>query len=96
MIIALISGVFLGIIFFGGLWITVKKTLGTSYSALWMLGSSLIRTIIVLSGFYLVAQGNWQKLLLAVVGFIAARFLVMRFTKRLDQKQTTTPETNRL
>lgn len=94
MIIALISGVILGMIFFGGLWFTVKKTLGTSYAALWILGSSLIRTVIVLTGFYFVAQGNWQRLLLAVSGFIAARFLVMWFTRQPGQKQNITTETS--
>ena len=88
MIIALISGIILGMIFFGGLWFTVKKTVGSSYAAIWILSSSLTRTVIVLTGFYFVGQGNWQQLLLAVSGFIAARFLVMWFTKRLDQKQT--------
>lgn len=88
MIIALISGTILGVIFFGGLWFTVKKTVGSSYAAIWILGSALVRTVIVLTGFYFVAQGNWQRLLIAVAGFIAARFLVMRVTKALDQKQT--------
>jgi F1F0 ATPase subunit 2 len=86
-LIALISGIVLGVVFFGGLWFTVKKTLGSSYAALWILGSSLTRTVVVLTGFYFVAQGNWQRLLLAVAGFIVARFITMRFTSRLDQKQ---------
>jgi len=94
MIIALISGIILGMIFFGGLWYTVKKTVGSNYAALWILGSSLTRTVIVLTGFYFVAQGNWQRLLLAVAGFIVARFVVMRFTSRLDQKQTMLTEIN--
>ena len=96
MIIALISGVVLGTLFFGGLWFTVKKTLGTSYAALWIPISSLTRTVIVLAGFYFVAQGNWQRLLLAVAGFIIARFLVLRFTRRFDQKQNISTETSQL
>ncbi|MET4141700.1 ATP synthase subunit I [Pedobacter sp. UYP1] len=94
MIIASISGIILGMIFFGGLWFTIKKTLRTSSAALWILGSSLIRTVIVLTGFYFVAQGSWQRLLLAMAGFIVGRFLVMRFTSRLDQKQNTSTETS--
>jgi F1F0 ATPase subunit 2 len=94
MTIALISGIVLGVIFFGGLWITVKKTLGTSYPALWILASSLIRTVIVLTGFYFVAQGSWQKLLIGIAGFIVGRFLVMRLTRSLDQRKATPPETS--
>ncbi|WP_040298588.1 ATP synthase subunit I [Arcticibacter svalbardensis] len=96
MIIALISGIVLGMIFFGGLWFTVKKTMGTRYPAMWILLSSLTRTVIVLTGFYFVAQGNWQKLVIAVSGFIIARFLVMRITGRLDQKQTVSAKTSQL
>lgn len=94
MIIALISGIILGMIFFGGLWFTVKKTLESSYAAIWILTSSLMRTVIVLTGFYYVAQGNCQRLLLAVAGFIVARFLVLRFTKGLEQKQAISTETS--
>lgn len=92
--IAVISGIVLGMIFFGGLWFTVKKTVRSNYAAIWILGSSLTRTIMVLTGFYFVGQGNWQRLLLAVAGFIAARFLVMWFTKRIDQKQTLSTATS--
>ncbi|EOR96668.1 hypothetical protein ADIARSV_0091 [Arcticibacter svalbardensis MN12-7] len=70
--------------------------MGTRYPAMWILLSSLTRTVIVLTGFYFVAQGNWQKLVIAVSGFIIARFLVMRITGRLDQKQTVSAKTSQL
>jgi F1F0 ATPase subunit 2 len=57
-VVALIGGLILGILFFGGLWLTVKRTLGSPYIALWLLGSSLLRTAIVLTGFYFMAQGS--------------------------------------
>jgi F1F0 ATPase subunit 2 len=87
MIVALISGIILGVIFFGGLWFTIKKALGKKYTAIWISGSSLIRTGIVLTGFYYTAQGSWQRLLVGLVGFIAARFLVISLTKKVEQKQ---------
>ena len=86
-VIALMSGLILGMIFFGGLWLTVKKALGTTYAALWFLGSSLIRTAIVLTGFYFAAHGSLLRLLVSVAGFVAARFLVLRLTRQLEQKQ---------
>jgi F1F0 ATPase subunit 2 len=93
MVVELISGVILGVIFFGGLWFTVKKAIATPYAALWVLGSSLIRTAIVLTGFYYAAEGSWQRLLICVAGFIAARFLVIRLTKTAQQKQIHLNET---
>ena len=86
MAMAFIAGILLGIVFFGGLWFTVKKAVVSSYAALWFLASSLVRTGFVLVGFYYVAQGNWQRLLICVFGFIAARFLVIRLTKSFEQK----------
>jgi F1F0 ATPase subunit 2 len=83
-IVAIIVGLILGILFFGGLWLTVKKALGTTYAPLWFLGSSLLRTAIVLTGFYYIAQGNLPRLLLGVAGFIAARFLVVRLTRSTE------------
>ena len=92
MAIALISGFIFGIIFFGGLWLTVKKSLGTPYAALWFLASSVIRTAIVLTGFYFVASGSLPRILISVAGFVTGRFLVLWFTKQLEQKQLISTE----
>jgi len=86
MALAFIAGAGLGILFFGGLWFTVKQALVSRYSALLFLGSSVVRTGLVLVGFYFVAQGSWQRLVIAVAGFIAGRFLVIRLTKSFEQK----------
>ena len=86
-IIALISGLALGFLFFGGLWFTVRKSLGSKYTGLWFLGSSISRIAVVLTGFYFIAQGSLIQLLISVAGFIAARFLVLRITKQIEQKQ---------
>ncbi|MEO6684408.1 MAG: ATP synthase subunit I [Dyadobacter sp.] len=95
-IVALIGGLILGIIFFGGLWITVRNTLGTNYVAIWMLGSALIRTAVVLAGFYFISQGSLPRLLVSVTGFIAARFLVLRVTKKFEEKQFLSTESRHL
>jgi len=85
--LSLIAGIILGTLFFGGLWLTVKKAVGSKYAALWVLASSLLRTGIVLTGFYFVADGRWQRLLVCVLGFIVARFITMWLTKSYDHKQ---------
>jgi F1F0 ATPase subunit 2 len=86
-ILPLIAGIALGCLFFGGLWLTVKKAVGSKYAPLWVLTSSLLRTAIVLTGFYFMADGSWQRLLVCVLGFIAARFIVMYLTKYYDDKE---------
>ena len=58
-----LAGVVLGAIFFGGLWWTVRKGVSSKQPALWFLGSLLLRMSIVLAGFYFVARGHWERLL---------------------------------
>jgi F1F0 ATPase subunit 2 len=80
LVAALAAGVLLGVIFFGGLWWTVSKGVAAKNPAVWFLGSGLLRTGIVLAGFYLVGRGDWKKLLLCLLGFLIARFVVLRLT----------------
>jgi F1F0 ATPase subunit 2 len=79
--LALVAGLVLGAIFFGGLWWTVRRGLSAKSPAFWFLGSMLLRMGIVLAGFYLVGRGDWQRLLTCLVGFIISRFIVMRLTR---------------
>lgn len=87
MVLAFIAGIALGIIFFGGLWFTVKKVVSAKIPALWVLGSFMVRIAIVLLGFYLISAGNWQRLVSCLIGFTAARFIVIYVTKTIDAKQ---------
>jgi F1F0 ATPase subunit 2 len=81
LVVAAAAGFLLGAVFFGGLWWTVRKGVSSPRPALWFLGSMLLRTGIVLGGFYLVGGGQWQRLLGCLLGFVIARFLVMRLTR---------------
>ena len=82
MVFAFMAGIVLGIIFFYGLWLTVKKAVTAKIPALWFVGSFLIRTAIALTGFYYISQGNWQRLLICLLGFITARYFIKRFTSQ--------------
>ena len=77
---ALVAGVLLGVIFFGGLWWTVRKGVSFKNPALWFLGSLLLRMSIALAGFYVVSNGHWERLLVCLLGFLIARLVVTRFT----------------
>ena len=72
------AGVFLGAMFFGGLWWTVRKGVSSKQPALWFFGSLLLRMSIALAGFYFVSSGHWDRLLACLLGFVIARFIVMR------------------
>ena len=77
---ALVSGVLLGAMFYGGLWWTVRQGVSSKRAALWFLGSLLLRMGVALAGFYFVAGGHWQRLLLCLLGFVMARVAVIWLT----------------
>jgi F1F0 ATPase subunit 2 len=87
MILVFLAGIILGFIFFGGLWFTVKKSINAKLPALMVSSSFFLRIAITMLGFYLVGVGNWQRLLVCLLGFITARFLVLIITKKIDLKE---------
>jgi F1F0 ATPase subunit 2 len=78
---ALLAGATLGSLFFGGLWWTVHKGLTSNHPALWFLGSTLLRTSLVIVGFLFISSGDWRKLLACLLGFFIARVFVTRLTR---------------
>lgn len=78
---ALLAGVVLGCLFFGGLWWTVQRAVAARWVALWFFASLLLRTGIVLGGFYLSCGDDWQRWLAALLGFVVARVVVTRVTR---------------
>ena len=79
--LALVAGVLLGAMFFGGLWWTIQRGVSSKRPALWFFGSLLLRTSIALAGFYLVGSGHWERLLTCLLGFVVARLIVTRLTR---------------
>ena len=78
--LALVAGLLLGASFFGGLWWTVRKGVSSRQPALWFFGSLLLRMSIALAGFYFASSGHWERLLVCLLGFVMARFIVTRLT----------------
>lgn len=81
LILPLLAGVLLGAFFFGGLWWTVQKGLSAQNPALWFLGSMLVRTGVTLVGFYLVSDGRWERMVACLLGFVVARFAILKLKK---------------
>jgi F1F0 ATPase subunit 2 len=82
---SLIAGLLLGAFFFGGLWWTVRKGVKSERVALWFFGSMLLRTGVVMLGFYLLLGDNWQRMLAGLFGFFIARLIVTRLTRVVEQ-----------
>ena len=80
-VLAAVTGLLLGGIFFGGLWWTVRTGVSARRPALLFVGSLLLRVSIVIAGFYFVGRGHWQQLLPCLFGFAMARPIVTRLTR---------------
>jgi F1F0 ATPase subunit 2 len=78
--LALGAGLLLGALFFGGLWWTVRKAISSANPALWFSCSRLARLAMVLAGFYGVGSHHWERLLMCLFGFVAARLGVTWLT----------------
>jgi F1F0 ATPase subunit 2 len=88
MLFALLEGVLLGVFFFAGLWWTVGKFESSKQVALLFLGSMLLRTAVVMLGFYFILGNSWQHLLASLIGFVIARSIVTRRTLPAVQLKT--------
>ena len=82
----LLVGMLLGAVFFGGLWWTVDKAASSKQPAVLFLFSLLIRLSIVLVGFYFMGRGHWERFLICLLGFIMARFIVIRLTRNIKEQ----------
>ena len=89
LLLAALAGGLLGAIFFGGLWWTVRKGLTSKQPAFWFLGSMLLRTGIVLAGFYFVANQHMERLVACLLGFVIARLVVTQVTRTAGETHPT-------
>ncbi|MGP0066527.1 MAG: ATP synthase subunit I [Isosphaeraceae bacterium] len=89
LLLAFLAGALLGVFFFGGLWWTVQKGVKSETPALWFLGSLLLRTSLILAGFYVAAQGHWSRLVACILGFLFARAIVVKRLTRAPAQEPT-------
>ena len=75
--LALGAGMGLGLFYFGGLWLTVRRLPTRGYSVPLFLVSFVVRTAVVVVGFYFVMGDRWERALVCLVGFILVRQLLV-------------------
>ena len=85
LLLAFPGGLLLGMFFYGGLWLTVQKGLASPRPGLWFMASFVLRTTIAVAGFFILSGGSRPdilRLLIALLGLLAARMIVVRLGKR--------------
>lgn len=85
-LLAFVAGAVLGTFFFGSLWFTVRQLPTTGWPVRLVVGSYFGRMAIALLGFYLIMQGDWTRAIAGLLGFIAARFGLIRRFKPLRRE----------
>jgi F1F0 ATPase subunit 2 len=77
-VIAALAGVLFGIIYFGGLWLTIQRIGQVNRPILLLTGSFIIRLGLALAGFYLVSNGRLEFLAASLITFFLTRFYFIK------------------
>lgn len=77
-VLILLAGLGLGVVFYGGLWLTVRALPKSRHATLLVLLSFWGRTGVVIAGLIMAMDASWQKALVCLMGFTAARVLLAR------------------
>jgi len=78
LIISFSSGMALGAFYFLSLWKTLQKISDARNPGFLLFRSYLIRTSVVLVGFYLIMGGHWERVVVALLGFVLMRVILTR------------------
>ncbi len=82
-VLSVAAGVGLGLLYFGGLWLTVRRLAGSRRPALLFGSSFVVRLSLTVIGFYFVMDGSWERALACLGGFLIAR-QILTFWLRPD------------
>jgi len=73
LVLTFAAGMALGTFYFISLWQTVRRLPATENPVRLMLGSLVLRMTVLTAGFYFVMGGHWERVALALLGFIVIR-----------------------
>lgn len=73
------AGSALGLFYFGGLWYTLKYLERWKNPAIGMSLSMFFRSGVVVLGLYALTGGQWKPLVVALIGFIGVRIMLVRY-----------------
>ncbi len=85
--LALGWGFVLGIIYFGGLWWTLRAVTENKWSKGWFAISFGLRAVLALVGFYVIIRKDIIAFLFTIGGFFIIRFVMTRFLGPKDKGQ---------
>ena len=81
-LLLVLAGFGLGMLFYGGLWMTVRAISKSRHPIVLTVASFWVRTGGVIAGLLFAMDGLWQRALACLVGFIFARIMLSRWIPR--------------
>lgn len=83
LILMFVIGAILGALYLGSLWFSVQRMRRGRYPALWLVSSLAVRMLVLGFAFYFIlGEGHWERLLMALAGFVTLRTLILRRVRR--------------
>jgi F1F0 ATPase subunit 2 len=73
-----LAGVGIGALYFGTLWLVVRRLNRLARPAVWLGVTGILRLLVALGLFALLVDGQWARLVAALVGFLAVRVVLTR------------------
>jgi F1F0 ATPase subunit 2 len=89
LLIPFVLGGLIGWAYFSGLWETVKRLPDAENAHRLVIFSFAARTLFVLGGFFVLADGQWERMTAALVGFYIVRVILVRSLGRPPQTSPT-------
>lgn len=78
LLVPLAAGVVIGLLYFGGLWITTRRLPRWKNPAVPLLGSFLVRSALCAGGVVVVSDGSAERAGVCLLGFLVGRALWIR------------------
>ena len=89
MIFSFTFGSLMGLLYFSGLWQTVRRLADSPRPMRLLMLSSIGRTVLAVGGFYLIMDGSWERLAAAMLGFLIVRAFLVENLGRVPKGATT-------
>ena len=83
--LAFVVGVGLGVFYFGTLWTVVRRLDRLAWPAVWLGVTAILRLAMVLALLALLVGTRWERVVVALVGFLAVRVVLTRWLGRPAQ-----------
>ena len=78
LLISIGSGIILSLIYFGGLWFTIKRMVQQNWPAWTVFASFVARISLVLLVFYALVIQHWLYLIIALSAFVIVRQILIK------------------